>query len=199
MRAGFKAAGFQVLTDSKYLTSQNYLMPGDILLNDTNHTATNIGIGKNSGYSQNVVVKDSAANKKSLDEIAKEIATNPNHPWGNGDTRIQRLAAAGYTSAEISSIQNKINDLMRGTSSKPASTSPAAVPTYTSGTYSKTIARNGKVTANLLNIRMKPTIRSNNLTSYPILKYGTIVGVCMQTKDEDGDFWYYIRITGNKG
>jgi uncharacterized protein YraI len=45
MRAGFKAAGFTVLTDSKYLTSEKYLLPGDILLNDSCHTATNITKG----------------------------------------------------------------------------------------------------------------------------------------------------------
>ena len=47
MRSAYVAAGFQVLTASKYLTSQDYLMPGDILLNDTHHTATNLGTGKN--------------------------------------------------------------------------------------------------------------------------------------------------------
>lgn len=46
MRAGFSAAGFQVLTDRKYLTSSDYLLPGDIILNDSQHTATNLGYGK---------------------------------------------------------------------------------------------------------------------------------------------------------
>ena len=45
MRSGFKAAGFTVLTASKYLTSPDYLLPGDILLNDDHHTATNITQG----------------------------------------------------------------------------------------------------------------------------------------------------------
>ena len=45
MRSGFKAAGFTVLTASKYLTSPDYLLPGDILLNDSHHTATNITKG----------------------------------------------------------------------------------------------------------------------------------------------------------
>ena len=45
MRSGFAAAGFIVLTDSKYLTSPDYLLPGDILLNDQHHTATNITKG----------------------------------------------------------------------------------------------------------------------------------------------------------
>ena len=45
MRVGFKAAGFEVLTESKYLTSDAYLLPGDILLNDSHHTATNLTKG----------------------------------------------------------------------------------------------------------------------------------------------------------
>lgn len=45
MRAGFKAAGYQVLTASKYLNGPEYLLPGDIMLNDAVHTATNISKG----------------------------------------------------------------------------------------------------------------------------------------------------------
>ena len=45
MRDCFKAAGFQVLTDSKYTKATTYLLPGDILLNDVHHTATNITVG----------------------------------------------------------------------------------------------------------------------------------------------------------
>ena len=50
MRSAYAAAGFQILTDSRYLTSNAYLMPGDILLNDINHTCVNLGIGSLSGY-----------------------------------------------------------------------------------------------------------------------------------------------------
>lgn len=45
MRSTFKNAGFQVLTGSKYLTSADYLLPGDILLNDAHHTATCVSTG----------------------------------------------------------------------------------------------------------------------------------------------------------
>lgn len=45
MRTGFKKAGFSVLTASKYLTSDKYLLRGDILLNDKYHTATNLTNG----------------------------------------------------------------------------------------------------------------------------------------------------------
>lgn len=46
MRDAFKKAGFEVLTASKYLTSPDYLLRGDILLNDSHHVATNLTDGK---------------------------------------------------------------------------------------------------------------------------------------------------------
>ena len=49
MRASYKAAGFYVLTDKKYLTSSDYLLAGDILLNDKHHTCTVITNGSKSG------------------------------------------------------------------------------------------------------------------------------------------------------
>ena len=45
MRSALTKAGFTLLTDNKYLTSGDYLLPGDILLNDGHHTATNVTIG----------------------------------------------------------------------------------------------------------------------------------------------------------
>lgn len=48
MRQAYTAAGYQVLTESKYLTGPDYLLPGDILLNDAHHTATNITRGAKS-------------------------------------------------------------------------------------------------------------------------------------------------------
>lgn len=44
-KAALKAAGFEVLTASKYLTGPDYLLAGDILLNESAHTATNITDG----------------------------------------------------------------------------------------------------------------------------------------------------------
>lgn len=40
------AAGFKVYSASKYLTSDNYLLPGDILLQPGNHTAINLTTGR---------------------------------------------------------------------------------------------------------------------------------------------------------
>lgn len=46
MRERFRKADFKVLTDKKYLSSPDYLLPGDILLYDGHHAATNITKGK---------------------------------------------------------------------------------------------------------------------------------------------------------
>ena len=47
MKANFRAVGFEVLTNSKYLTSDKYLLPGDILLNEKHHTCINLDYGHN--------------------------------------------------------------------------------------------------------------------------------------------------------
>lgn len=47
MKNAFKKAGFQVLTASKYLTSDKYLLRGDILLREGHHTCTNLTNGAN--------------------------------------------------------------------------------------------------------------------------------------------------------
>ena len=49
MRGVLKGAGFTVLTGSKFLISPDYLLPGDILLNEQSHTATNISRGALAG------------------------------------------------------------------------------------------------------------------------------------------------------
>lgn len=46
MREMLRKAGFEILTGSKYLTSDKYLLRGDILLNDGHHTATNLTNGQ---------------------------------------------------------------------------------------------------------------------------------------------------------
>lgn len=46
LRSILKAAGFQELTASKYLTSADYLLPGDVLLLEGHHVAINLDAGK---------------------------------------------------------------------------------------------------------------------------------------------------------
>ena len=54
MRSAYRAAGYEVLTDSKYLTGYQYLLPGDILLNDEHHVATNLSTGSKASAASTV-------------------------------------------------------------------------------------------------------------------------------------------------
>lgn len=56
MLNAYRSAGFMVLTDSKYLTSDRYLLPGDINLAPGSHTNINLDAGSLSG--SDIVVSD---------------------------------------------------------------------------------------------------------------------------------------------
>lgn len=57
-----KKAGFTVLTESKYLTSGKYLLPGDILLYENHHVAENVTRGKYASTTPTVPSPDLTGN-----------------------------------------------------------------------------------------------------------------------------------------
>lgn len=140
MRNAFKSAGFECLTEKKYKSSDKYLIPGDILLNDTHHTAINLDFGSevNDKDSDEPVVP---VKKKSIEEIAKEVIRGD---WGNGMDRINRLTAAGYNASEI---QNEVNRML-GIGQTPISS---------------------KTTFKVINIKTYLNVRSGPGTSYSIV------------------------------
>lgn len=88
-----------------------------------------------------------------------------------------------------------------GTDAKPVDTTPVVVPIQPSdhaqGQINKTPQWVGKITADVLNIRIWAGTEHPNLRSYPTLKNGTVVEVCDVVKDRSGADWYYIRINGS--
>ena len=77
--------------------------------------------------------------------------------------------------------------------------SSSTTSTSTSGGLSKKVKWTGKITASTLNVRRGAGTQFANLVSYPTLNSGTKVGVCGSMKASNGDTWYYIKISGNKG
>lgn len=77
---------------------------------------------------------------KSIETIAKEVIKGN---WGNGDTRKNKLAAAGY---DYSTVQAKVNELLGVGSSKTGTTSTTKTPTNTS--TSKTSNNSSKTSNN---------------------------------------------------
>lgn len=72
MRQEFVKAGFKALTDSKYLTSSKYLLPGDILLYESHHAAANITVGS-------AVKNDWHPEKKPSEEIEPPVPEVPEY------------------------------------------------------------------------------------------------------------------------
>lgn len=81
MRAGLKAAGFEVLTDNKYIASSAYLLAGDILLADGKHTATNFTDGTKSGgesiTSSGITVPTYVVGKVYTTQVELKVRTGP--------------------------------------------------------------------------------------------------------------------------
>ncbi|MCM1161514.1 MAG: SH3 domain-containing protein [Roseburia sp.] len=71
MREMLRKAGFEILTESKYLTSDKYLLRGDILLNDTAHTATNLTNGSKISATS---INDSKASSGKTSSVKVESA-----------------------------------------------------------------------------------------------------------------------------
>ena len=88
MREALSDAGFKVLTESKYLTSDNYLLEGDILLNDECHVATNLTNGYKVTVSKAVKVSHNAGLYKSAyrDTVGKSSVPAKNINRGTAVT-----------------------------------------------------------------------------------------------------------------
>lgn len=97
--AAFKATGkFDILTDSKYLTSSDYLKRGDILVNELHHTAMVLTNGSK--------VTTEKPKLKTVAEIAKEVIAGK---WGSGQARVDALLKAGY---DATAVQKEVNAML---------------------------------------------------------------------------------------
>lgn len=99
MRKAFEQTGmFEVLSNSKYLTSDTHLLKGDILLKEGSHTAMALEDGRKAADKQD----------KTVDTIALEVI---NGKWGTGNARKERLINAGY---DYNAVQKRVNEILKG-------------------------------------------------------------------------------------
>lgn len=63
----------------------------------------------------------------------------------------------------------------------------------------RSVAWYGVVNTAGLCVRTWAGTENAQLKSYPTISQGTKVGVCDTVKDKDGDPWYYVKISGDKG
>ena len=225
MRSSFKNAGFQVLTDSKYRSGTEYLMPGDILLNDVHHTATNLGIGKKINYTPSadepgqVPVTPTPPTVDYADSLDKALAgeykvkaddglnlrTGPNKTIitniPNGKTVINY---GYYTDTKDGRWLLVMYGSEKGFVSakyvqkiESKKETIIDVPINTSGKLNTTKKFSGKVNTDALQVRVWAGKQYAPLKSIPVIYKGKQVDICDAVKANDGSKWYYIKINNS--
>lgn len=208
MREGYKAAGFTVLTDSKYLKDSSYLVPGDILLYDGHHTATNICIGSKAKYTP--YQQESTTGKNETSTATKEIQSMLN-VVGNYNLKIDNKYGP-LTTAAVKDFQ-KNNGLTASGNMNSATLTKLktaynkielTVPVngITKGysvlsNYNKTAKFEGKVNAAAVNVRKGPA--KTSYAKIGTLKRNVVVSICDAVKNPAGHLWYLIKFEGSYG
>lgn len=82
MKSNFVKAGFTALTDSKYLKSAKYLLPGDVLLYEGHHAAANVTVGSSVRGSYKTPKMDKAeeitiVEKEEIPDVIITVTGNP--------------------------------------------------------------------------------------------------------------------------
>lgn len=89
IRKGLMATGeFETLTASKYLTSDKYLLPGDILLYENHHAAVNLDTGSSTTSSTSTSTnKPASTSSSSTSKPSKSNKIDVDGEWGKATTR----------------------------------------------------------------------------------------------------------------
>ena len=156
---------FTRYVESKFLTQDAYLMEGDIINNPSAHVIVALETG-----SKAVTPKTP---KKAAATIAKEVVAGK---WGVEPARSAKLKAAGYTPAEILTIQKEVNKLL-GKATQHLTTA-------------RVIATSG------LNVRNKPTVNGSKVLR--TLPYTTKVTCYGTAKGPGASLWWRIAKDKNE-
>lgn len=207
MKPGFKEAGFKVLTDSKYLTSSAYLVPGDILLYENHHTATNICIGSKVTYTPYKEDKTNTTGTNETTTATKDIQTMLNkiddyklkvdNKYGPLTTaavkdfqKKNNLTVTGNVNiATLSKIKLAYNAIIKSELVVPVNNITKNFSVLSN--YNKTIKFEGIVTARVaVNVRKGPAMSYEKFTTRA---NGKTVYICDAVKNPVGHLWYLIK------
>lgn len=219
MKNAYRNAGFTVLTGSKYTTGTSYLLPGDILLNEAHHTATNITKGSQATLTITPTKENTSYVGRGIGTAISKVEMNIRTTSSTSGsivgvippgTKVEVLAIesnkwykivwpgceAGYaytsnsTGTYYSYTANKVE-------STPAPTpvqKPVSKVTATSSatSFNKGIAGTYKVTANSLNVRHGAGTNNKIMVAIP---KGTKVYNYGYYSSSGGTKWYYVQFT----
>ena len=100
LRSRLKTAGFTEYTASKYLTSDSYLLRGDILLNESSHTAINLTTGSKADSSSS---SSSSSTQLEVDGL-----------WGTGTTAALQTALGTTVNGIVSGQDSSLSQVNKG-------------------------------------------------------------------------------------
>ena len=115
MRQAFGSTGaFDVLTDSKYCTSDRYLKRGDVLVRESGHTAMSLGNGDLAGFAQTSIPATAqpaapAASQPAATTATRELkATEPAHYFDKTVAGRYRCTASALNIRNGAGVTKKI-------------------------------------------------------------------------------------------
>ena len=222
MKQNFAAAGFQILTDTKYRISPDYLLRGDVLICWASHTCANLTNGSKSGVANASTggAVASTNNEESLSRVVKSYAyvvgKQKTHTWYSDTSgsltsypTLDNGTRIGVCSTVIDDktgkewyyfcYNNKYGFIEKSVTSttKPGTTAalgPNGNPflEYNTGVVTKVVRFHARVIAGPLNFRVMPGTGYQRLTSKPSLASGDELDVCDCVRGADGAPWYYV-------
>lgn len=106
MRSALKSAGFEVLTADRYTGQDAYLLPGDILLNESHHVAINVTKGAKAGTESGGAAKADAAASSGTASYRVTAASGLNCRKGAGTQyAVTRVLEYGQT-VKVQAVSN---------------------------------------------------------------------------------------------
>lgn len=106
MKNALVKAGFKALTDSKYLTSDKYLLPGDILLYEGHHAATNLSYGIYASKENTSIIQDGQYKTDGKQQYYLN-GTAVKNKWIKSNNKQYKLDGLGYMETGwVKEIQN---------------------------------------------------------------------------------------------
>ena len=153
--------------------------PGDIICyNWDDDTQPNDGWADHIGMVEAVNGRQITVIEGNCDHAVRRMIL----PVGAGNIR-------GYARPKYSHGTNDVSGSGKEEPTKPAEPQNQGAP-------SKEPKWVGKVTADILNVRIWAGVNFPNIRKWPQLSFGNMVDVCDTVKAANGSDWYYVRIAG---
>lgn len=139
-------------------------------------------------YTNNTVSKPVTDSNKSVETVAREVIAGK---WGTGTDRKKALESKGYNYTEV---QNKVNEILNGSTTKPTtSTQYKVTATCSAKNFNKSIAGTYVTTADLY---MRNDAGTNK-KALVVMPKNTKVQCYGYYNVSNGAKWYYVVATVN--